>query len=177
MPLFADTTALRRFAAIGQIELLREYGAEIVIGPEILMELGRLRGQVETEIEHGWIRVETPSMSQVAQLRRGAPELDQGEAELLALFVTLGTQDSRLLIDEGNAYQFVSRALKNRRHQMRCIAQVLQELEESGVIESAAAVFQRMIDEADYRWSNSVWRDYKRLCEDEGRDPLPNPRV
>ena len=177
MPLFADTTALRRFTAIGQLGLLREYGTELVIGPEILMELGRLRPQIETEIERGWIRVETPSMSQVALPKKGAPELDQGEAELLALFITLGTSNSRLLIDEGNAYQFVRGALKNRSRQMRCVARVLQELQDTDAIGSATDLFQRMLDEAGYRWANPVWRDYERWCSEEGRDPLPNPRA
>lgn len=93
MPVVSDTSPLLSLAIIGRLSLLRQQFGEVWIPPAVLAEL-----RVETDlpgsqglreaIQAGWLRVaETIDPKYVKILCR---ELDQGEAEAIALALQVG---------------------------------------------------------------------------------------
>lgn len=107
-------------------------------------------------------------------------ELDRGEAETLIVARHQAGRATSLLIDEGKAFRFVLRYLAGRGETSHwtlvCLAEILHDLEAHGVIESASATMQRLLDADLYRWASSVWTYYLVQCDLRGLDPVPKTK-
>jgi len=106
MPLvISDSSTLIHLASIGRLELLREFYERITIPPAVWREVvaeGKGRaGAAEVEIAHdaSWIEVAVPKDSNLLQLLKR--ELNEGEAEVIALAIE--RQADLVLLDETEA--------------------------------------------------------------------------
>ncbi|MBM4042509.1 MAG: DUF3368 domain-containing protein [Planctomycetes bacterium] len=104
MPTVANTSVVMNLAIIGQLTLLREQFAEILVPRAVVGEL-RLdedlpgNAEIRKAIQDGWLQpreVRQPAL--VNSLRR---ELDWGEAEAIALAFDVNAD--RVLLDERDA--------------------------------------------------------------------------
>ncbi len=101
MPAVSNTSPLLNLAIIGQLGLLRQQFDEVLIPPAVLREL-----QVDTELpgveplrvalRNNWLRV--IEVSDTALARALKRDLDNGEAEAIALALQLGA--TTVLMDE-----------------------------------------------------------------------------
>lgn len=94
--LIADTSPLIYLAAIGHLELVREFAAEVLVTPSVLAEaIKQPEAPGAEEIRNAnWLQVQAPS----SPLPRAFSFLGDGEAETLAL--GLEVPDCVLLLDE-----------------------------------------------------------------------------
>ncbi len=101
MLVVSDTSPALNLAAIGRLDLLRQQFGEVVIPPAVLAELkvdSDLPGadKIRRALEDGWLRrVELQNDQITRALKR---ELDDGEAEAIALALELGVKV--VLMDE-----------------------------------------------------------------------------
>ena len=185
MPLVCDATALVALGGIGLIGLLKDVDREVVLSPWVKeRELRKFSDQIELGIEQGWLRVLEPSATEVRNLIAavsGSFDLDQGEAETIVVAGQLAGRPTRLVIDEGEAFVFIQRALIGRgaarNWAVVCLADLLHEFAARGSIDSAADTMQQLLDAGHYRWSSPVWAHYVHRCNQHGTIPLPrSPR-
>ncbi len=101
MPVVSNTSPVLNLAIIGQLDLLYQQFGEVLIPPAVLQELkvdGELPGvqPIRLALQHNWLRVIELSTTAVARaLKR---DLDNGEAEAIALSLQLGA--TTVLMDE-----------------------------------------------------------------------------
>lgn len=101
----ADASTLIHLATIGRLELLRALHGRIVVPPAVWREVvleGRGRpgaAEAEDARKQGWLDVVAPARADLVRALRG--ELDDGEAEALALAVERGADV--LYVDETEA--------------------------------------------------------------------------
>ncbi|HQU36207.1 MAG TPA: DUF3368 domain-containing protein [Anaerolineales bacterium] len=101
MPVVSDTSPVLNLAVIGHLGLLRRQFGDIVLPPAVLEELrvdtddpGTL--EIKQALGDGWLRKVDLKDNRIARaLRR---ELDDGEAEAIALALELGVET--ILMDE-----------------------------------------------------------------------------
>jgi hypothetical protein len=106
MPLvISNTSTLIHLAAIGRLDLLREFYGKITIPPAVwreVVEEGKGRaGAVEVEKARQWEWIEVVSPKDEPLLRLLRHDLDQGEAEVIALAIGHGAD--LVLLDESEA--------------------------------------------------------------------------
>jgi predicted nucleic acid-binding protein len=80
-------------------------------------ELRKFSDQIELGITQGWLHIQEPSTSDVRNLMTavgGSFDLDQGEAETIVVAAEQAGRQTRLVIDEGEAFVFIQRALIGR---------------------------------------------------------------
>jgi len=106
MPLvISDSSTLIHLAAIGRLALLREFYEKITVPPAVwreVVEEGRgTAGAVEVEAarQAGWIEIASPGDNPLLRLLKR--DLNEGEAEVIALAV--GQQADLVLLDESEA--------------------------------------------------------------------------
>ena len=106
MPLvISDSSTLIHLASIGRLELLREFYEGITIPPAVWREVvteGKGRAgaaEVETAHDANWIEVAAPEDSNLLRLLKH--ELNEGEAEVIALAIE--RQADLVLLDETEA--------------------------------------------------------------------------
>ena len=101
MLVVSDTSPVLNLAVIGHLELLRQQFGEVVFPPAVLEELKvdsdyPGTSQIRQAIEDGWLRkMDLKNDQMVRVLKR---ELDDGEAEAIALALEMGIEV--VLIDE-----------------------------------------------------------------------------
>jgi uncharacterized protein len=101
MPVVSNTSPILNLAIIGQLELLHQQFDEVLIPPAVLSELkldSELPGVelIRLALQHNWLRsIELSSVVVARALKR---DLDDGEAEAIALALQLGL--TTVLIDE-----------------------------------------------------------------------------
>jgi hypothetical protein len=100
-----DSSTLIHLAAIGRLDLLYEFYDLLLITPAVwreVVEEGRGRSgalEIKKGVEEGRIKIQAPRDSSFLSLLKR--ELDDGEAEVIALAVENGTAD--VLLDESDA--------------------------------------------------------------------------
>jgi predicted nucleic acid-binding protein len=95
MPAVSDTSPIPGLAAIGQLELLHEQFGAVFIPQAVLVELRTetdFRGTavIRDALQSGWL--ETRDVRNLPLVRALAMELDNGEAEALALATDLAVE-------------------------------------------------------------------------------------
>ena len=101
----SDSSTLIHLAAIGRLSLLKEFYGHITVPPAVWREVvehgGNRAGAMEVEQarQTGWIEVSAPEEAVFLQLLRR--DLDDGEAEVIALAVE--RQADLVLLDESDA--------------------------------------------------------------------------
>jgi len=89
-----------------RINLLRAVFEKILIPPEVEEEIIKLNEspeaiQLEDAIQGGWIAVEQPSENKARQIAKLFPEIDEGEAAVIAL--ALERREENVIIDDAEA--------------------------------------------------------------------------
>ncbi|MBI4492705.1 MAG: DUF3368 domain-containing protein [Chloroflexi bacterium] len=103
----SDSSPLIHLAAIGRLELLRDFHQDITIPPAVWREvveqgIGRPgAAEVEAARRAGWLHVVAPTNQSLVHLLQRY--LDDGEAEAIALAVEQGAD--LVLLDEADARQ------------------------------------------------------------------------
>jgi len=103
----SDSSTLIHLSAIGWLDLLQAFFQRVTIPPAVWREVVELGGgragadQVAQARQAGWIGVTEPT--DTALLRLLKRDLDDGEAEAIALCLELGAE--LLLVDETDARQ------------------------------------------------------------------------
>lgn len=101
----SDSSTLIHLAAIGRLELLREFFRDITIPPAVWQEVveeGKGRSgalEVKNALESGWIEIIAPANEDVVRLLK--LDLNEGEAETIALALQLDA--SLVLLDQADA--------------------------------------------------------------------------
>ncbi|MCC6569564.1 MAG: DUF3368 domain-containing protein [Anaerolineales bacterium] len=112
MLVVSDTSPILNLAVIGHLDLLRRQFGDVVLPPAVLEELkvdADYPGTVEIRqaLEEGWLRmVELQNDQMTRALRR---ELDDGEAEAIALALELGVET--ILMDERDG-RLIAKAMR-----------------------------------------------------------------
>lgn len=101
MPVVSNTSPLLNLSIIGHLDLVRAQFDRVLIPPAVLDELhvdaSRPGAEtLKTAVEQGWIAVQ--DVTDAALIRTLRRDLDQGEAEAIALAVEVGA--SLILLDE-----------------------------------------------------------------------------
>ncbi|MBW4464836.1 MAG: DUF3368 domain-containing protein [Pegethrix bostrychoides GSE-TBD4-15B] len=99
MIIVSNTSPLSNLAVIGELVILQQIYAGIVVPPAVHQELTNLQqfqSEVAPLLNNGWLQVQAPQDTGLVQ--RLLVDLDAGEAEVIALAVELDAD--RLLIDE-----------------------------------------------------------------------------
>lgn len=89
-----------------RISLLKQVFEKILVPPEVKEEIMKLSEspeavQLRDAIQEGWIVVEPPSKNKVRQIAKLFPEIDLGEASVIALAIE--QQRESVLIDDAEA--------------------------------------------------------------------------
>ncbi len=103
MPIVSNTSPILNLAIIGQLDLLRQQFAEVLIPSAVQAELKpetTFPGAtaVQQALQAEWLRV--AELKDVHLARALALDLDEGEAAAIALALELGAK--RILMDEHN---------------------------------------------------------------------------
>lgn len=112
MLVVSDTSPILNLAVMGHLDLLRRQFGDVVLPPAVLEELkvdADYPGTVEIRqaLEEGWLRmVELQNDQMTRALRR---ELDDGEAEAIALALELGVET--ILMDERDG-RLIAKAMR-----------------------------------------------------------------
>jgi len=89
-----------------RIDLMKVMFEKILIPPEVEEEIMKLNEspeaiQLKDAIQEGWIVVERPSENKARQITKLFPEIDEGEAAVIAL--ALEQQEKNVIIDDAEA--------------------------------------------------------------------------
>lgn len=89
-----------------RIDLLKVLFEKTLVPPEVVDEIMRLNEspeaiQLKVAIHEGWIAVEEPSENKARQIAKLFPEIDEGEAAVIAL--ALERQEENVIIDDAEA--------------------------------------------------------------------------
>ncbi len=101
----SDSSTLIHLVLLSRLDLLREFYDEVIIPPAVwheVVEQGHGRPgarEVEKAARSGWLKVEAPTNELLLRLLKR--DLDDGEAEAIALSVERGT--AAVLLDESHA--------------------------------------------------------------------------
>lgn len=106
MPIVSNTSPILNLSIIGNLDLLHKQFGNVSIPPAVLDELkidSKLPGvdQIQKALDQGWLEVVEFKNGDVSQIL--ARELDQGEAEAIAL--ALDTDSPIILMDEHEGRQ------------------------------------------------------------------------
>ena len=167
-PLYVDAVALIALGEIQSIELLRFVSPDVVITPEIKLEVKNSAAQLDDALHTGWIRIEAPLEAEVDRIHK-LFKLHRGEAELIEVAARLSDSNAWMLIDEGNAFDYL------RLYEMTnvwCLAQVLHRLESNGFIRSSHQLMRNMEVLNVYAWAKNVRAYYDHWCEVNGVTPV-----
>ena len=99
MLVVSDTSPISNLMLVGRLTILKDVYQKIVIPPSVhteLLELVNLGEDISAYLSADWIEVKTPS--NVITIEKLLKELDEGEAEAIALAQELNAD--YLLIDE-----------------------------------------------------------------------------
>jgi predicted nucleic acid-binding protein len=154
MPVVSNTSPLLNLAIIEHLDLLQQQFGEVWVPPGVVEELcvgENLPGSatVAEAIEAGWIQVaKVGDQALVRTLRR---ELDQGEAEAIAL--ALQVQAGRVLLDEREG----RRVAKTLGLQVTGVLGVLLRARHTGHLPSLRDSMVRLRNEAGFHIGNELF--------------------
>jgi len=145
MIVVSDTSPISNLLQIGEIDLLRRIFYRIIIPAEVFAEICRIEGHKEFLLKQDWI--ETATLSDTNLKNRLLKDLDDGEAEAIALAVEL--KADYLLMDETKGRQVA----ENFGIKVTGILGVLIKAKEEGVITEVKSYLQRLVNDAGF-WLN-----------------------
>jgi uncharacterized protein len=160
MLIVSNTSPLSNLAVIGEIILLQKIYPKILIPPIVHTELVRLpknQPVIATLIKTGWLEIQTPNNIQLIQSLEQT--LDPGESAAIALAIELNAD--RLLIDERLGRNVATQYGLN----IRGILGILVNAKEQELIPAAKPILDRLIHEAGFRVSQSL---YTRVLQESG---------
>ncbi len=154
MPVVSNTSPVLNLAIIGYLHLLRQQFSQVWLPEAVKLELRldeELPGSpnIRQAIEDGWLQISKPNNS--AFVRVLARELDQGEAEAIALAVEMNA--SRILLDEREARR-IAKALS---FPVTGVLGVLLSAEKVGQLQRPLAeVIAELREKAGFRLADSL---------------------
>lgn len=162
----ADSSTLISLAVIGRLELLREFHGKILVPPAVWREVvleGRGKpgaAEVEEAEQAGWIEVVSPENRDLVKLLER--ELDEGEAEAIALAVECGAEV--IFLDESEARRIAEIYDIPRAGTVG----VLLRAKLAGKIPSLRAELDLLLRERGFRLSDEI---YRRVLQEAWEDP------
>jgi uncharacterized protein len=152
MIVVSNTSPLSNLAIIGQLSLLQQIYSKVIIPPAVYRELTNVNSigaEITTLLTTGWI--ETQSVSERALVETLQSELDEGEAEAIALAIEL--KADRLLIDER-----LGRSVATRyKLKITGLLGILTAAKVSRLIPSVKPVLDNLIEQAGFRVSRELY--------------------
>jgi uncharacterized protein len=154
MIVVSDTSCVSNLITIGRVELLNQLFGEVIIPPEVHVELSRHHPTLPS-----FVKLVSPR--DTATVSRLSSELDLGEAEAISLAREL--RADRLLIDEKNG-----RAVALREGvPIIDVVGILITAKQQGLLTSVRAVLDALDKEAGFRLSRGVRADALRAVGEE----------
>jgi uncharacterized protein len=160
MQVVSNTSPLSNLAVIGEINLLKEIYAKILIPPVVPAELiclPAIQPIISTLITTGWLEIQTPGNLEVIQSLKQT--LDPGESAAIAL--ALDCKADRLLIDERLGRKIATQyGLK-----IRGVLGILVNAKEQGIIPATKPILDRLVNDAGFRVGQAI---YTRTLQESG---------
>jgi predicted nucleic acid-binding protein len=151
----SDTSPITNLAAIGQLDLLCQLYATVIIPVAVYNEMvsaGKtVPGAVEVQTL-SWIQTQTVVNTQsVINLQSSQDEIDLGEAEAIALALEL--KADLLLMDERRGRALAA----NYKLNIVGLLGVLLQAKRNGLISSVKPLMDQLIEEANFRVSQPLY--------------------
>jgi predicted nucleic acid-binding protein len=151
----SDTSPITNFAAIGQLDLLRQLYESIIIPVAVYNEMVSIGTLVPGAVEVqtlSWIQTQTVANTQsVMDVQSSQDDIDLGEAEAIALALEL--KADLLLMDERRGRALAANYGLN----VIGLLGVLLQAKRNGSIPAVKLVMDRLIEEADFRVSSQLY--------------------
>jgi predicted nucleic acid-binding protein len=142
MIVVSDTSPISNLLQIGEINILRRIFRRIIIPAEVFAEICRIEGHREFLLKQDWI--ETATLSDTKLKNRLLKDLDNGEAEAIALAVEL--KADYLLMDETTGREIA----ENYGIKVTGILGVLIKAKEDGLIAEVKFYLERLVNDAGF---------------------------
>lgn len=153
MMIVSDTSPLSNLAIVEQLPLLQQIYSNIIIPPAVyeeLLQLERIRPVIKHLLRTGWLEMRLPTNRVLVEtLQR---ELDEGEAEAIALAIALNAD--RLLIDE----RLGRRVATLYGLKITGLLGLLTAAKVDGHIDLVQPVLDQLIKQAGFRVSQELYR-------------------
>lgn len=147
MPVVSNTSPILNLAIVGQLDLIRQQFEQVQIPQAVLTELKVQEErpgskEIQAAVESGWIQVQEVDSPLVRLLQQ---TLDKGEAEAIALAVTLSADWT--LLDERDGRK-VAKSLGLR---VTGILGILLRAKQQGKLSSLTDVIDALVAKAGFR--------------------------
>ncbi len=160
MIVVSDTSAISNLLIVGQLELIQQIYQKVVIPPTVDREVRALQTfgiDLAAYTSATWLNVQVPTNDVLVDKLK--EELDDGEAEAIALALQLGAD--RLLIDERLGRLVAVRYGLN----ITGILGVLKTAKMLGIISTVKPILESLVQQAGF-WIDQTL--YERVLEDVG---------